>query len=154
MYLLNGLYTIATDAKEALLFLNGGAKIIQLRNKKNPETVSSEAEKIARLKNNFDFCFIVNDDPELANRVRADGVHVGKDDPSISQIKKEYPNLRVGYSSHSLSETIAAEREGADYIAFGAIFPSPTKGHGHPVQGIERLKAVVYSVRVPVVAIG
>jgi thiamine-phosphate pyrophosphorylase len=142
-------------------YLRGGVRIIQLRDKGGSPARRDIAAGIAALKKDFDFLFVVNDDLELARRVGADGVHVGKGDPSVEECKKVVAcrgevtsPLRVGYSAHSLDEAIEAERRGADYVAFGAIFPTPTKGPGHPVQGLEKLREVVRSLKVPVVAIG
>ena len=84
-----------------------------------------------------------------------DGLHVGKNDAKIRMCRDRLgPEKIIGYSSHALEEAVAAEKSGADYVAFGAIFPTATKGPGHPIQGLEKLKWVVDSVRVPVVAIG
>jgi thiamine-phosphate pyrophosphorylase len=155
---IRGLYAIVDKAETALDCLKGGASIVQLRDKKRPESEEAgkrfreAAFRIASLKKDFRFLFIVNDDLDVALEVGADGVHVGKDDRPIEECRQKI-NL-VGYSSHSLEEAIAAERQGANYVAFGAIYPSPTKGHDHPVQGIGRLKEVVSSLKVPVVAIG
>lgn len=139
-------------------YLEGGAAIIQWRDKKRLESGEARqrfrktAAEIASLKKDFQFIFIVNDDPDAALEVGADGVHVGKDDLSIEECRKKM-NL-VGYSAHSIEEAIEASIRGAGYVAFGAIYPSPTKGPGHPIQGIGRLREVVTSLKVPVVAIG
>jgi len=134
-------------------YLKGGAKIIQWRDKEAADFET--ARGIAELKRVYDFTFIVNDHIELARELRADGIHVGKDDPAVAECRKILgPGKIIGYSSHALEEAIEAERQGADYVAFGAVFPTPTKGPGHPVQGLEKLRQVVQSVQVPVVAIG
>jgi len=107
------------------------------------------------LKSCYDFLWIVNDDLEIACEIGADGVHVGKDDPPIEECRALLgPEKIIGYSSHALEEAVEAERRGADYVAFGAIFPTSTKGPGHPVQGLEKLKEVVRAVKIPIVAIG
>ncbi len=73
----------------------------------------------------------------------------------VIETRKRVGNKKIiGYSSHSLDEAIQAEAAGADYVAFGAIFPTKTKGPGHPVQGIEKLQTLVKTIKVPVVAIG
>jgi thiamine-phosphate pyrophosphorylase len=74
---------------------------------------------------------------------------------AVSQARKRLgKNFLIGYSSHSLEEAREAERRGADYVAFGAIFPTPLKGPGHPIQGLDRLREVVRAMTIPVVAIG
>lgn len=136
-------------------YLEGGLKILQLRDKTGAADRLSVAKRIAAFKAEFDFLFIVNDDLEVAKAVNADGIHVGKDDPSPEECRRVLgPGKIVGYSSHALEEAVAAESRGADYVAFGAIYPTATKGPGHPVQGLEKLRRVVASVRIPVVAIG
>ena len=143
-------------------FLRGGARIVQLRMKKPEnadsswdERVEKEARAIAALKNEYDFTFIVNDYVDIAVKVGADGVHVGENDMSVDEVKRRVPaGVVVGYSSHSLDEAREAVTRGADYVAIGAIFPTPTKGPGHPVQGTDTLAKLKASVDVPVVAIG
>lgn len=146
---------LATD------YLEGGVGILQLRDKKRTESPEAQkvfqerARQIAGLKRLYRFTFIVNDDLEVAGTVGADGVHVGENDFSIEECRKRLgPSFTIGYSAHSLEEALRAEREGADYVAFGAIYPTRHKGPGHPIQGIEKLKNVVRALRVPVVAIG
>lgn len=142
-------------------YLEGGLHILQYRHKKRNE--SPEARKdylktavaIAELKEHFDFTYVINDDLEAMMLVDADAIHVGQDDLSIEKCREKLGSRKIiGYSSHSLEEALEAERRGADYVAFGAIFPTPTKGPGHPVQGIARLREVVQGLGVPVVAIG
>ncbi len=164
-----GLYAILdaslmadTDPEElATDYLEGGARILQLRDKKRMASAEAgkifrrRAHTIAALRKRYPFTFIVNDDLEVASAVEADGIHVGKDDFSIGECRKRLgPSALIGYSSHSLEEALQAEREGADYVAFGAIYPTRHKGPGHPLQGIEKLRHVVQSLQVPVVAIG
>ncbi len=138
-----------------------GAGIIQLRDKERNASQESRdnfreaAFRIAALRRERPFLFIVNDDPDVALAVGADGVHVGKGDARIEDCRRLLgPGRLVGYSSHSLEEALEASRRGADYVAFGAIFPTALKGPGHPIQGIDKLKNVVKALRVPVVAIG
>ncbi len=120
-----------------------------------PLSVVQVSKKILALKRRYDFTFIVNDYVEVAKEIGADGVHVGADDMPVAEVRKIVgPKMLIGYSSHSLEEAVAAEKAGANYVAFGAIFPTKTKGPGHPVQGLEKLRGVVQALRVPVVAIG
>jgi thiamine-phosphate pyrophosphorylase len=167
---IGGLYAIAdrdfnpfdSMAMLARKYLEGGAKIIQLRMKgasnaskaRNASNAEKEAREIVKLKGEFGFTFIVNDYVDVALEVGADGVHVGENDEPVANIRKRAGNKIIGYSSHSFEEALKAERDGADYVAFGAIFQTRTKGPGHPVQGLGRLKEVASSVRIPVVAIG
>ena len=175
---IRGLYAIADSvfnpcaslSELARRFLDGGCRIVQLRMKNSVNrgsgsevrglavdgaAVLAEARAIARLKAEYDFTFIVNDHADVAAEVGADGVHVGENDAPVAAIKSKYGDrLIVGYSSHSLEEARRAVECGADYVALGAIFPTKTKGPGHPVQGLAKLSELVRSIDVPVVAIG
>jgi thiamine-phosphate pyrophosphorylase len=163
--IIHGLYAICDNTfspqyphgELARLLLKGGASILQLRMKgeKDLNRVKEAAEEILIEKKNSSFTFIINDYVEVAETLPVDGVHVGKDDLPVPEVRKRVgPKKIIGYSSHSLEEAKKAEQDGADYIAFGAIFPTKTKGSGHPVQGVEKLKALVREIQIPVVAIG
>ncbi len=143
------------DLAEKLV--RGGVKILQLRMKgeQDPDRVRRVALAIQGLKKNFSFSFILNDFVEIAQEIGADGIHLGKDDMTIAQTRKIVgPGMLIGYSSHSYQEALDAEAVGADYVALGAVFPTATKGPGHPVVGIRMLREVVTRINVPVVAIG
>jgi thiamine-phosphate pyrophosphorylase len=72
--------------------------------------------------------FIVNDDIDLALQVGADGVHLGKEDGDLAAARHRVPDLLLGASCYdSLERARSAIAAGADYIAFGSVFPSPTK---------------------------
>ena len=141
-------------------YLVGGCRLLQLRIKKDrpgpwDQNVFEIARGILRLKDRYDFTFIINDYVDVAAELRADGVHVGANDLPVDEIKARVgTRLMVGYSAHAIDEAVAAEKRGADYVAFGAIYPTKTKGPGHPVQGVEKLRDLVSRVSVPVVAIG
>jgi len=154
----NGLIPHRTHQQLARGLLTGGARILQLRIKSDRYSrleIFKIGREILSLKKETPFCFIVNDDLEMARELNADGYHGGKDDCSIEEARELLgPDRLIGYSAHSLEEAVEAERRGANYVAFGTIFSSPSKGPGHPVQGVERLREVVSRLRVPVVAIG
>ncbi|MBI2067494.1 MAG: thiamine phosphate synthase [Deltaproteobacteria bacterium] len=142
----------------ARLYLEGGAQFLQLRMKEKrdyPDRVIQVIREILPLKKEYSFCFILNDYLDLALEMNLDGFHGGADDPQPPESRCLLRDEKIiGTSSHSIEEACAAEKAGADYVAFGAIFPSPSKGHCHPVQGIEKLRKVVGRLQVPVVAIG
>lgn len=142
-------------------YLEGGVPILQLRDKGRKKSEShfegfrKTAEKIASLKKDYDFIFILNDEVAVARSVGADGVHVGQEDPSIEECRSQLGFSKwIGYSSHSVEEALEAEKKGANYVAFGAVYPTTSKNVEHPIQGIQKLKDVIASVTVPVVAIG
>ena len=167
---IKGLYAIVdttlsprySHVELAYLILLGGCKILQLR-AKDPNAkglwsnnVFDVAYKILEFKKKFEFTFIINDYVDVAGEVGADGVHVGPNDTSVAEARQRLGNdFIIGYSSSSgIDLGMAAERHGADYIAFGAIFPTKAKGPNHPVQGIARLEDICRKIKKPVVAIG
>ncbi len=142
-----------TRIKEAC---RGGADIIQLRSKTLDRDILIETGKAIRdVTAEEGVLFIVNDDPEIALAVGADGVHLGQDDRPISAARKIFgkKHLLIGKSTHSVEQAIAAEKEGADYIGIGPIFSTPTKLRYGAV-GLQLIKEVKNVVRIPTVAIG
>ena len=134
----------------------GGADIIQLRSK----TLSDAALfrigiHFRRIADQFHKLFFVNDRPDLALAVRADGVHLGQDDLPLSAARRILRGKKVwvGRSTHSLEEAVAAMKEGADYIGVGPIFKTPTKPAYRPV-GLELIREVKRRIRIPFVCIG
>lgn len=98
--------------------------------------------------------FIVNDHPDIAIAVDADGVHLGQDDLPVEEARKLMGGSRIiGVSTHSVEQARAAQSAGADYIGFGPIFTTKTKDAG-PSQGIDGLRQVRKAVMLPVIAIG
>jgi thiamine-phosphate pyrophosphorylase len=133
---------VAEDAmgKVASELLVGGVDILQLRAKGFPlETVSAVAKKIIPLCKAAGIPFILNDYPELAAELGADGVHIGQEDGSISDVRSRIgAEMIIGRSTHSLAQARQALADGADYIGFGPLFPTPTKA-GRPSIGLEEV---------------
>ena len=127
------LYVIATGNYSSQEFLEraeacmkGGADWIQLRVKER-EKLEELAGPFASLSRKYRTVFIINDFVDVAARL-ADGAHVGKDDMEPEQAREKLGNKLLGVSCYNqLSRAIRAEKAGADYVAFGAVFPSPTK---------------------------
>ena len=123
---LRGLYAVTPDGvdsgqliEKVLRALQGGIALLQYRRKSvSNETCFPEAKKLMLLARAHGVPFIVNDDIELARALEADGVHLGRDDPDVASARKKLPRGIVGAS---------AVRAGADYVAFGSVFASPTK---------------------------
>ncbi len=99
---------------------------------------------------------IINDRADIAKLVDAAGVHLGQDDMPVAAARRVLgPDKIIGVSTHNLAQAEAAAREGiADYIGFGPIFPTQSKGHPDPVQGLDGLLRVRARVALPIVAIG
>ena len=156
---INGLYGITVDNDPQIISkvtsaLEGGARIIQYRNKTLTQGVCLIAEQITALCHQFNAIFIINDDIDLAIAVNADGVHLGKNDANVSLAREKIGNKIIGVSCYNdLSLAIKAEQQGADYVAFGRFFPSKTKP-----EAIEADISVLISAKeklsLPIIAIG
>jgi thiamine-phosphate pyrophosphorylase len=126
-------------AKEAV---SGGADILQLREKGKPaEEIVMTGKEIAAICKAGGRIFIVNDDPLIARRIGADGVHLGQEDIKRFPIKTARSTVGqggiIGVSTHSLEQFEKANEEDVDYIAFGPIFPTKTKDYAIGTADIE-----------------
>ncbi|MCI0653873.1 MAG: thiamine phosphate synthase [Methylococcaceae bacterium] len=132
--------------------IEGGARAIQYREKhRKPDVLL--VKDILHLCRSHQVPLIINDDIDLASRIGADGVHLGRYDRALGEARRIIGDLAIiGISCYdSISRAARAEQEGADYVAFGCFFPSRTKPDAKPVDiGILRRIAVT----IPVVAIG
>jgi thiamine-phosphate pyrophosphorylase len=137
--------------------LEGGASLVQFRDKGGytPDERSDAAFGLRKACDRAAVPFLVNDDPELARRFRADGVHLGRQDPPPAVARLFLgPEAFVGVTVYGQpGEEEAAANGGADYLAAGPFFPSPTKPEER-VLSISILDAIVQRSRLPVFAIG
>ncbi|MBT1072576.1 bifunctional hydroxymethylpyrimidine kinase/phosphomethylpyrimidine kinase [Pelotalea chapellei] len=154
-----GVYLI-TDQNEDLvervrLALRGGVTALQYRAKdKKHEECLTEARVLQQLCREFGTTFIVNDSVSLARELDADGVHLGQDDGSVSYAREQLGDAKIiGKSTHDLNEALQAEKEGADYIGFGAMYPTESKLVTH-IPGTQGLAQIRSEVNIPVVGIG
>jgi thiamine-phosphate pyrophosphorylase len=134
----------------------GGAAIVQLRAKRAPDrrlvALAGATRDGARRGGAL---FVVNDRPDVALMVGADGVHVGQDDLPPADVRRLLgPDAIIGRSTHSLAELRAAVVEPVDYVAVGPIFATATKPDAEPVVGLETLRAARALTALPLVAIG
>ena len=110
--------------------IKGGASLVQLRHKLNkPSDLKSVAPKLQKLCRDHGVIFIINDDVQLAAAIHADGVHLGQQDMPIQAARKILGDQAIiGISCYNqLSLAQAAQKQGANYVAFGSFFNSPTK---------------------------
>jgi thiamine-phosphate pyrophosphorylase len=134
----------------------GGAAIVQLRAKGVPDrrllALGEHARDGARRGGAL---FVVNDRPDVALLLGADGVHLGQDDLPPAEARRLLgPDAIVGRSTHSLAQLRAATGEPVDYVALGPIFATATKPDAEPVVGLETLRAARALTALPLVAIG
>ncbi|MBI4354976.1 MAG: thiamine phosphate synthase [Candidatus Omnitrophica bacterium] len=133
----------------------GGADVVQLRDKTaSVQAVMAEARSLRVVTREAGIPFIVNDRPDVALAVDADGVHLGQDDGPLSLARQILgPGKLVGRSTHSVAQAAAALAQGADYIGFGPVFATPTKP-GYRAIGTGEIGQVVSQAPCPVVVIG
>jgi thiamine-phosphate pyrophosphorylase len=144
---------LATAVKAAL---DGGARAIQYRDKGgDPRRRGLEARSLARLCRDAGALFIVNDDATLAAEADADGVHLGREDAALDECRHRLgAQAIIGVSCYNRLElAIEAERNGADYVAFGSFFASAVKPDAVHAT-LELLRAARARLRVPIAAIG
>jgi len=158
--------------------ISGGAKAVQLRDKinnkflfrknqvfipkfrnkeseiKNKNKILETALKLKEICQKANVPFLVNDYVDIALAVDADGVHLGKDDLPISAVRKILPfDKIIGSSVHNLKEAKKAEKEGADYLSIGAIYPTLTKENAVLVKP-SLIREIKDRVSLPIIAIG
>jgi thiamine-phosphate pyrophosphorylase len=154
-----GVYAITDGPRDDLFAaveaaLAGGARMLQYRDKTtDADRRRSEATELASMCARYEVPFIVNDDVPLAHETGA-GVHLGREDVSIAEARAVLgADAIIGVSCYgSLERATKLKEEGADYLAFGAMYPSPTKPWA-PVAPHDLLTQVA-ALGLPVVAIG
>ncbi len=133
----------------------GGGTVIQWRDKKGNMQeaikVVSQLKEDSSLKN---INIIINDRVDLTLAAGADGVHLGQNDLPLLQARKLLGEGIIGASTHSEEEALQAEKEGADYVSLGPIFPTPTKEDAGSPLGVRKIEEVKKAIRIPLVAIG
>ncbi len=112
------------------------------------------AQQMRVLTAKYDSRLFVNTRADIAAKVGADGVHLAENNTPIMDVRKNFPSLLIGASTHSLERAQQAEAEGADFITFGPVFDTPSKRKYGPPQGLDRFKEVTESTNIPVLALG
>jgi len=158
---LRGLYAITPDtsdtealARKVEQALAGGIVALQYRSKLLARDKRlAQAQRLATLAQGYGVPFIVNDDVEIALAVGANGAHLGRDDADLAAARQRLAGKILGASCYERIELArAAVAAGADYVAFGAVFPSPTKPDA--VRAPLALFGEAKSLGVPLAAIG
>ena len=158
-----GLYAITDDilthddvvlqkAKEALLC---GVKVLQYRNKKSTDdAVEAVCIELQKLCTEMGALLIIDDRPYLSQKIKADGLHVGKDDMQLTEARTIFKEGIIGVSCYgSLKKALEAQNEGASYVAFGSFFHSPIKPYSSIVS-LSVLQKAKKTLAIPVCAIG
>ena len=138
--------------EEAIL---GGVTVVQIR-EKTADTLDfyNLALKVKEITTKYNVPLIINDRVDVALAIDADGVHVGQSDMPCEITRKLIgENKILGVSAATVDEAVKAEKDGADYIGTGAVFPTSTKADAESVTK-EELVNIVKSINIPVVAIG
>ncbi len=160
---LNGFYFI-TDSRlskkgnieDAEAAIRGGAKVVQYREKDTSMVeFLREAVELKRICSQKNVLFLVNDNVAATLLTGADGVHLGQDDMPLEAARRILGSRKiVGVTVHNIEEAVKAEWEGADYLGLSPIFSTSTKLDAGPAAGLELIRKVKKTVRLPCVAIG
>lgn len=145
-----------SHAELATQAVDGGADVIQLRDKRLPAPDLLEAATaIRKITRDSGALFIVNDRLDLALRVGADGVHLGAADIPLPEARSlSPPGFIIGASVGSVAGALRAEAAGADYVALSPTFATGSKSDAGPGLGLFVLSAIRAAVSVPLIAIG
>lgn len=136
--------------------VRSGATIVQLREKDTPpEEVARLGQSLLAVTRRYGALLLINDFPDIAHAIGADGVHVGREDAAVAEARALLgPDAIIGVTCYGeIERAVTGERAGADYVAFGTSYLSPTKG----TQGrtpLTKYREVKQHVAVPVFAIG
>ena len=162
-FIIKGLYAITPDSadlntliQKTQLAIEGGAFMVQYRSKiLNRDVKMQQCAAILRLCREYDIPCIVNDDVEMCRVLEADGVHLGENDDNIAEVRRILgEDSIIGSSCYDqLNRAKQAQKEGASYVAFGAVFPTPTKPNA-PRATLELLREAKSEIQIPIVAIG
>ncbi|MGE6260606.1 thiamine phosphate synthase [Heyndrickxia sporothermodurans] len=146
---LDELLSIVEDA------IQGGVSIVQLREKQSDGLLFYEkAKHLKALLKSYQVPLIINDRIDIALAVGADGIHIGQNDLPLTVVKNIVPkSMMVGVSTQTVEQAQTAERNGADYIGVGSVFPTDTKKDAVDIS-FKSLIAIKNSVTIPAVAIG
>jgi thiamine-phosphate pyrophosphorylase len=136
--------------------LEGGVKAVQLREKNlSSAELHCLAAGLRLLTSRFDARLIINDRPDIALTVGADGVHLGVNSMPVAAVRRLMGKDKViGYSAHAIDEALAAQSAGADFVTFGPVYFTPSKAeYGLPC-GVKKLAEASAELDIPVIGLG
>jgi thiamine-phosphate pyrophosphorylase len=133
----------------------GGVDLVQLREKTlSDRELLDRARDVRAWTRKAGVLFVVNDRPDVARLVDADGVHLGQDDLPVKEARRIVgPDMLVGVSTHTIEQVRRAVLDGADYIGVGPVFASQTKAFDH-FPGLEFVRAASAETSLPAFALG
>jgi thiamine-phosphate pyrophosphorylase len=156
-----GFYAVLTDPLRGYdyctrLFVDYEITFVQLRMKDAPDdAVIKTAEMMRTMTTGTKTRLIINDNPHIAQRVQADGVHVGQNDMPYAEARRIMgENAIVGISTHSVAQMQKACALKPDYAGIGPVYATPTKKNPDPVIGLDGMKSMLAVATVPAIAIG
>jgi thiamine-phosphate pyrophosphorylase len=162
-FIIKGLYAITPDSadlntliQKTQLAIEGGAFMVQYRSKIQDRDVKmQQCAAILRLCRDYKIPCIVNDDVDMCRILEADGVHLGEKDDNIAEVRRILgEDAIIGSSCYDqLNRAKQAQKEGASYVAFGAMFETSTKPNA-PRATLELLREAKSQIQIPIVAIG
>jgi thiamine-phosphate pyrophosphorylase len=141
----------------ATSFLDGGARVLQLRAKDLPSGALLElADDLVALAGRYQSVVIVNDRVDVARMSEAHGVHVGQEDlPPAAAREQLGPQAIVGFSTHTVAQVEGALRQPVSYVAVGPVFGTATKETGYTAVGLDLVStAARLCGPIPIIAIG
>ena len=136
--------------------LHGGIRLLQLRLKPaTPLQMLIHGRRVLDLVRRYDALLIVNDFPDVAIAIGADGVHLGRDDPRVQDVRRRYgSDLIIGASAYcDLDLALSLQHQGADYVGFSTPFASRTKP-GAPDCPLTNVSRLVQALKIPVFLVG
>lgn len=161
--MIRGLYAVTPDIADTDLLLakvaaalQGGINMLQYRNKAaNHKLQTQQARELLPLCRQYNVPLIINDSVKLCLTLDADGVHLGADDGNLAEVRARLGASKIlGASCYNRFDfALAAEKSGANYVAFGACFASSTKPNA-PVAGLDLFMRAKKELKIPCVAIG
>ncbi|MTI24857.1 thiamine phosphate synthase [Fulvivirga kasyanovii] len=141
--------------------LKNGIRWVQLRIKDKPvDEIEAQAWKARELCDKYNARLIINDHPAIANYVKADGVHLGKEDMPVSSARKILGKSKIiGATANTLEDIVAHAKDGADYIGLGPFRFTTTKQKLSPTLGLDGYRRILakcneFGITTPVIAIG
>ena len=153
--LIDGRPSLEAFTSLAMSLIEAGTDVLQLRDKRlTDRELISRARRLRELARGSKTLVIINDRPDIARIVDADGVHVGQEELSVKDARTIVgPRALVGVSTHSIEQARSAVVDGANYIGVGPTFPSSTKDF-ESFAGLELVRSVAAEIRLPAFAIG